>query len=93
MKKISVLLLVAGFISLSGYFLFVSQSSRNHSSQPEREKIIDNNQLPKSALLPYLAERQWMKLRDPQSGEITIRSKPDMILMIHKTCIPVYILS
>ncbi|MBC8314641.1 MAG: T9SS type A sorting domain-containing protein [Bacteroidetes bacterium] len=77
MKKISVLLLVSGFILVSGYYLIVSQSSRDHSSQQRTEKQISHKQLPKSAMLPYMAELQWMKLRDPQTGEVPsgIRSR------------------
>ena len=77
MKKVITLLLVSGFILVSGYYLIVSQSSRDHSSQQRTEKQISQKQLPKSAMLPYMVELQWMKLRDPKTEDIPsgIRSR------------------
>jgi len=77
MKKVVTLCLVAGMILLAGYFLITSIPG----NQPVSEQVVTLQQnqpkLPGCASLPYLAELQWMKLRDPLTNEIpsTIRSR------------------
>ena len=77
MKKILPLVLVSGFILMSGYFLIISKPADQILSQ---QTVITQNaqqRLPGCAMLPYMAELQWMKLRDPLTDEIPsgIRSR------------------
>jgi len=77
MKKIFTILLVSGFLLISGYYLLISEPADQAISKQTITNHSEQQQLPGCAMLPYLAELQWMKLRDPQTGEIPsgIRSR------------------
>ncbi len=78
MKKHFVSLFVAVFMLISGYFIYSSRKAIDQSG--DKQYTVKSHQqprLPGCAMLPYLAELQWMKLRDPQTDEIPsgIRSR------------------
>ncbi|MFH1161087.1 MAG: hypothetical protein V1733_09090 [bacterium] len=57
---------------------FIVQSVRSERSiQKNPVKVDSKEKLPRSVFLPYLADLQWMKLRNPQTDEIPagIRSR------------------
>jgi len=70
-------MLVTGFVLISGYFLITSKPANQTLFQQTVIPQNDQQRLPGCAALPYLAELQWIKLRDPQTNEIPagIRSR------------------
>ncbi len=70
-------ILVVGIILISGYFLILSKSADQPISQLPVIDQNDQQRLPGCAMLPFMAEREWMKLRDPLTDEIPagIRSR------------------
>jgi hypothetical protein len=72
MKKNVFLLVIAGLLALSGCYLIFMIRSHHPRVCAKPFSNQEKKGLPKSALLPYLAEYQYMKLRDPKSGIIPL---------------------
>ncbi|MFH0760409.1 MAG: hypothetical protein V2A67_02745 [Bacteroidota bacterium] len=77
MKKIVSLFLVSGFVLLAGSVLFFPSFQSNNSPQKKSGTLEEIKRAPTPALLPFLADLQVMKLRNPNTGVIPpgIRSR------------------
>ena len=70
MKKVPSILLISGFLLFAGSLLLYPMLKDTNPSQINQTSVAEAKKMPSPMQLPFLAELQWMKLRDPQTGEI-----------------------
>jgi len=77
MKKYTFQFLVAGLVFIAGFGLFSHYYGSTNKPTNNPSQALGNEKMPGALQLPFLAELQFMKLRNPQTDEIPsgIRSR------------------